>query len=152
MRDAGRFLEAKQQFFKIAHEATDPIAKLSAVVYNVPVLSALGEFDAAEHELRVAQELMEQAQALTLDSECAQRRSFLEVDLDFEIADLSWAEGKLQDAEARFDTHLRKHADKFRRPEFRFSWEVAYIRRAFVLADMGRWQEAPCFDDRFRLC
>jgi tetratricopeptide (TPR) repeat protein len=66
----------------------------------------------------------------------------LEVSLEFEEADICSYEGKLDEALAKFDLLLKKYGQKLKEPELRESYEMTQARRGFILADLGRCEEA----------
>ncbi len=143
LRDEGEFCAAKREFMEIAERTDDSITRASALLFNIPVLAALGEFElAADHIAAVARILERERETGPHTDGAGQQLRFLEVDLDMEDAYLAWADGRSQEAATKFSRLLDKHSEKLRKPEFRLGREIAKARYAFVLADLGRWQEA----------
>jgi tetratricopeptide (TPR) repeat protein len=142
LRDEGEFLAARREFMEIAEHTEDSVTKASTLLYNIPVLAALGEFElAADHIADVARILESERKTALHTQDAEQQLRFLEVEFDLKDAYLAWAGGKNQEAANKFSRLLVKHSEEFRKPEFRLGQEIAKARYAFVLADLGRWQE-----------
>jgi tetratricopeptide (TPR) repeat protein len=144
MRDEGRFLEAYQEFVTIATTTQDQIERGGILMNAAIALSASGQYEEAWKQLSAARSigLGSDVSGSPATTDKDEHRIRLEVELDFEEADLFWAEGKGQDALARFNRFLSKHSTTLRKPDFRNSYEAARARKAFVLADLGRWCDA----------
>jgi len=142
LRDGGLFRKAIDEFFRIAEETTDPIDKAGVLLNVAATFRALSEFDRARMELKSARNLVASSNVLALSALGDTRLVQLELGLDFEEADISGYEGKLDEALAKFDLLLKKYGPSLKIPELRESYEMIQARRGFILADLGRCKEA----------
>jgi len=62
--------------------------------------------------------------------------------IEFDDADISSYEGKIEEALAKFDLILEKYGRRLKEPELQESYEMIQSRRGFILADLGRNKEA----------
>jgi len=139
MRDEGKFIEAYNEFTRIAESVEDPLDKAGALLYAANTLEISGQCEAAMTKLGDARALMEDYPKSARD----ERFAALERFLDFEDANLFWLRG--EDPEAalkRFEMALRKYTLPSKDPRAPDFYEGIQARRAFVLADLGRWKEA----------
>jgi hypothetical protein len=129
LRDEGEFLAARREFMEIAEHTEDSVTKASTLLYNIPVLAALGEFElAADHIAEVARILESERKTALHTQDAEQQLRFLEVEFDLEDAYLAWAGGKNQEAATKFSRLLVKHSEEFRKPEFRLGDREGAIR------------------------
>jgi tetratricopeptide (TPR) repeat protein len=108
-----------------------------------------GRVEAAASNLSVARSLIESHS--TSDRVRDEKFAALELFLDYEDANLSWLRGdNLETTLRKFEAAIKKHGlggEVFNRsaaPKDQYSrdfYESTQIRRAFILADLGRWKE-----------
>jgi len=150
LRDQGKLTEAYDEFIQLAESAADPLDKAGATIYAANTLEISGQIEAATKKLREARSLIEGYPHPKSGAD--EKLSALELFLDYEGANLLWLRGgDLEAALDKFEAAIKKH-----RLEARFSkhnlapielhardfYEAIQIRRAFILADLGRWKEA----------
>jgi tetratricopeptide (TPR) repeat protein len=137
--DKGKYSEAHTEFIQLAEDTPDPIEKAWPLIYAANALHALGQQEAATIQLNTARSLLEKHRPPipTKDEKFATAQCFL----DFVDANLLWLRGgNMEAALDRFDAALRKHKTVL---EDSGSFQEAFlIRRAFILANLGRWKEA----------
>jgi tetratricopeptide (TPR) repeat protein len=139
LRDEGRLTEAYSEFIQIAENAADPLDKAGALLYAANTLEMSGQCEAATTKLNGARALMEAYPKAGRD----ERFAALELFLDFEDANLFWLRAENLEAVLRkFEAWLRKNAQPSNDPRARDFHTGIQTRRAFVLADLGRWKEA----------
>lgn len=137
--DKGNYSEAHTEFMQLAEDTPDPTEKAWALGYAANALHALGQQEAATLQQNAARSLLEKhrSQSPTKDEKFAIAECFL----DFVDANLFWrGGGNKQAALDRFDAALKKH--KIALEDSGSFQEAFLIRRAFILADLGRWKEA----------
>ena len=138
--DEGKFSEAHNEFIQLAEDTADPVEKAWPLIYAANTLQTLGEQEAATAQLSAARNLIEKHRP----SISARDEKFAAVEcfLDFVDANLLWLRGGNQVAALnRFDAALKKHRLALKDPRSRGLHEAFQIRRAFILADLGRWKE-----------
>jgi len=149
--DEGKYTEAHHEFIQLAESTPDPFERAWPLIYAANTLQGLGQQEAATAQLSAARTLIEEQRASrsASDEMFAAAESFL----DFEDANLSWLRGdNLEVALNRFDTALTKHRSALKDPRARGLYEAIQIRRAFILADLGRWKESlPLLEEISRL-
>lgn len=139
--DRGKYSEAHNEFIQLAENTPDPLEKAWPLIYAANTLQTLGQQEAATVQLSAARTLIEKHRP----SISARDEKFAAVEffLDFEDANLLWLRGGNQEAALnRFDTALKKHRLALKDLRSRSLHEAIQIRRAFILADLGRWKEA----------
>lgn len=138
--DEGKYTEAYDQFIQLAESTPDPLERAWPLIYAANTLQTLGRPEAATAQLSAARTLIEEQRASrSASDEFAAAESFL----DFEDANLSWLRGdNLETPLNRFDAALTKHRSALKDPRARGLYEAIQIRRAFILADLGRWKES----------
>jgi tetratricopeptide (TPR) repeat protein len=137
----GKYTEAYHEFIQLAENTRDPLERAWPLIYAANTLQTLGRQEAATAQLSSARALIEEQRASrsASDEMFAAAESFL----DFEDANLSWLRGdNLEAALNRFDAALTKHRSALKDPRARGLYEAIQIRRAFILADLGRWKES----------
>lgn len=150
LRDEGKLKEATDEFLELAEKAEDPLDKAGMLLHLTNTLEMSGQIEAAVTKLSVARTLIEgYSSSQTLRDE---KFGALELLLDYEDANLSWLRGgNLEASLGRFESLIKKHG--LRAPADKHStepkdvylsgfYESSQIRRAFILADLGRWKEA----------
>ncbi len=139
LRDGGKLTEASNEFVQIAECTTDPLDRAGALLYAANTLEMSGQCEAATTKLNAARALMEDYPKAGGD----ERFAALELFLDFEDAQLFWLRGENPEAVLRkFETWLKKYTLPSNDPRARDFYAGIQTRRAFVLADLGRWKEA----------
>jgi tetratricopeptide (TPR) repeat protein len=140
LRDQGKFAEAYEEFIEIAEIAADhPLDKVEAPLFAVKTLEISGQVETATTKLFAVRALMEDHPK----SERDERFAGLERFLDFEDANLFWLRGENPEAALnKFEAALKEHRLPLKDPRSRDFYEASQIRRAFILADLGRWKEA----------
>ncbi|HET9804694.1 MAG TPA: hypothetical protein VFP96_15745 [Candidatus Acidoferrum sp.] len=137
----GKYAEAYNEFIQLAENTTDPIEKVWPLIYAANTLQTLGQEEAATSQLSAARALLDKHRP----SDAAANEMFAaaETFLDFGDANLLWlGGGSLQTALSRFDVVLKKHRLGLKVPSARSLRDAIQIRRAFILADLGRWKES----------
>jgi tetratricopeptide (TPR) repeat protein len=137
--DEGKYSEAHTEFIQLAEDTPDPIEKAWALIYAANTLQALGQQEAAMIQLNAARTLLENHRPpiSTKDEKFAAAESFL----DLVDANLLWLRGgNMEAALGKFDAALKKH--KMALEDSGSFQEAFLIRRAFILANLGRWNEA----------
>lgn len=142
LRDEGKLREAIVEFCKIAKDSEDAVDKAGVFLNVATTLKALGEYDQARQNLSVARRLAASIAVASIKDPKDNRLQELEVSLDFDEADILSFEGHLSEALSKFDSILKNHKERLRKPEFREPYEMVQSRRGFLLADLGRWREA----------
>jgi hypothetical protein len=142
LRDEGKVMEAYNDFIQLAESETDALDKAGALIYAANALRLSAQYEAATKELRAARTLME-GYPLS-NSAAAEKFADLELFLDFEDANLLWlTDQNRQAALDKFEAILRKHRLPVSGdPRSHDAYEAIQTRRAFLLANLGRWQEA----------
>jgi tetratricopeptide (TPR) repeat protein len=139
--ETGKYSEAFNEFIQLAKDTRDPIEKAWPLIYAANTLQTLGQEEAATAQLSAARALIE----MHRPSDAAAYEAFAAAEsfLDFEEGNLLWMRGgSLEAALHRFDAALKKHRLTLKDPRARGLYEGIQIRRAFILADLGRWEEA----------
>jgi tetratricopeptide (TPR) repeat protein len=139
--DQQRYVEAYDEFMLLAENTADPVEKAWALLYAVNTLQTLGREEAATSQLSAVRKLIERHRppSSAIDEKFAAAEAFL----DFIDANLVWLRsGGTEAALARFDGVLYKHEKALKDRRAREFCEGIQIRRAFILADLGRWKEA----------
>jgi len=139
--DKGKYSEAHIEFIQLAENTPEPLEKAWPLIYAANTLQTLGEQEAATVQLSAARNLIERHRPSI--SARDERFAAVECFLDFVDANLLWLRGGNQEAALnRFDAALKKHRLALKDPRSRGLHEAFQIRRAFILADLGRWKEA----------
>jgi len=112
------------------------------VLYAAASLRAAGEFELARQQLSSIRQILPSLTVLDQDSSTDERRVWLEIAIAFEEADIDRTEGRTEEALARFQDLLSRFAAQLRQPTYHSDYEMVQTRRAFLLADLGRWVEA----------
>jgi tetratricopeptide (TPR) repeat protein len=143
LRDQGKLREAIDEFLQIAEDTVDSVDKAEIILYAVGSLRALSEYDTVAKQLAAARKLISMQQNPPSSGGMADyRRAVLEVQLDFEVANLHRFEGRNEEALAGFEAILKEYSQRLSEPGYREARESIEACRAFVLADIGRWREA----------
>jgi tetratricopeptide (TPR) repeat protein len=139
--DKGKYSEAHNEFIQLAEHTPDPLEKAWPLIYAANTLQTLGQQEAATIQLSAARTLIEKHRpSMSVRDEKFEAVEFF---LDFEDANLLWLRrGNKQATLNRFDAALKKHKLVLKDPGSRSLHEAIQIRRAFILADLGRWKEA----------
>jgi tetratricopeptide (TPR) repeat protein len=139
LRDEGKLTEAYDEFTQLAQTSADPLDKAGALLYAANTLEISGQQEAATAQLSAARALMEAYPK----SQRGEKFAALERFLDFQDANLFWLSGENPEAALnRFEAALKKHEPQLKDPRARDFYEATQTRRAFILADLGRWKEA----------
>jgi predicted negative regulator of RcsB-dependent stress response len=139
--DKGKYSEAHNEFIQLAEDTPDPVEKAWPLIYAANTLQTLGQQEAATAQLNAARTLLEKHRPSisARDEKFAAAECFL----DFEDANLLWLRGGNKEAALdRFDAALKKHRIALEDQRSGSLHEAFQIRRAFILADLGRWKEA----------
>ncbi len=137
----GKYAEAHKEFIQLAEDTPDPLEKAWPLIYAANALQTLGQEEAATAQLSAARTLIEEHRpsSPTKDEKFAAAELFL----DFEDANFLWRRGGNHEGALNcFDAALKKHRFTLKDPGSRGLYEAMQIRRAFILADLGRWKEA----------
>jgi tetratricopeptide (TPR) repeat protein len=136
-RDQGRFEEASEELNHLAADTTDPVDKAGVLLNSVATYIAWGKLELAKRQLDSVQKLV-----FALKDQDDQRVRDLIINLGIAAADINAAEGDYEGASVKLGTLLEQHRPELQQPEFQGSYELIQTRRAFLLADIGRWREA----------
>jgi len=143
LRDQGNLREAINEFVGVAEDTDDPVDKAGVLLNVATTFDALGEYDQARQQLLAARRLVSSLEDWSAETPRDGRIVQLKVSLDFEDAEICSFEGQLDMALAKFDQLLKTYGRMLvEEPELRESYEMIQTRRAFLLADLGRWKEA----------
>jgi tetratricopeptide (TPR) repeat protein len=142
LRDEGKLREAISEFFGVAGDAEDPVDKAGVLLNIATTFNALGEYDQARQQMLAARRLVSSLEDWSAETPRDGRIVQLKVSLDFEDAEICSFEGQLDMALGKFDQLLKTYGRMLQEPELRESYEMTQTRRAFLLADLGRWKEA----------
>src|SRR5437868_1522754 len=141
LKEEGRLSEAYNAFAALAEQTSDKIDRAAVLVYEAQTLKLLGRIDDAYRRLNAARSLVNNE--LPWQAGRDDRLRHLEVYIDYEDADLNWLQGSQPEhALAKFETTLNAYSDRWREPDFSGFFESMEGRRAFILADLGRWRAA----------
>lgn len=150
LRDAGKLVDAYNEFLRLAEDAADALDKAGATLYAADTLLVSGQLEAARAHVKAARSLIEELRQP--DSPGNERFAAFELFLDYEEANLLWLGGGAQEeALARFEEAIKKH--RLERPfqsrdatpndlHARSFHEAIQIRRSFILCNLDRWREA----------
>jgi len=137
----GKYTEAYDEFIQLAENTPDPLEKAWPLLYAANTLQALGQEEAATAQLSAARTLIEKHRPSSPAKD--EKFAAAELFLDFEDANFLWLRGGNHEAALnKFDAALKKHTLTLKNPGSRGLYEAIQIRRAFILADLGRWKEA----------
>jgi len=139
--DDGKYAEAYNEFIQLAENTSDPLERVWPLLYAANTLQSLGQEEAATAQLSAVRTLVETHRL----SNIATNEMFVAAEsfLDFVDANLLWLRGRtLEAALSRFDAAVKKHGIALKDSRARGLYEAIQIRRAFILADLGRWKEA----------
>lgn len=150
LREDRNFAQAYNEFIWLAESSVDPLDKAGALLHAANTLEMSGKTEAAATELSAARALIEQYRPAR--SQGDEKFAAVELFLDYEDANLAWLRGEnLQATISRFEAVTKKHSlesasnKDSRKPKNLYSrnfYESIQIRRAFILADLGRWEVA----------
>lgn len=137
----GKYSEAHNEFIQLAEDTPDPVEKAWPLIYAANTLQTLGQQEAATAQLSAARTLLEKHRPSISSKD--EKFAAAECFLDFEDANLLWlGRGNEEEALERFDAALKKHRIALEDQRSGSLREAFQIRRAFILADLGRWKEA----------
>jgi tetratricopeptide (TPR) repeat protein len=137
----GKLTEAYDEFLQIAETTPEILDKARVLLYAAHTLQALGEEEPATRKLDSARALIEEYKCSGSVQDEKLRAS--ELFLEFEDANLLWIRGgNRETALNRFEAILKKHASALKDPGNPYLYRGIQTRRAFILADVGRWKEA----------
>ena len=142
LREDGKLREAIDEFYRIAEDTQDPVDKAGVLLNVAATLQALGQYDQAREQLSAAQSIVAPLDDSSIESSCDEQLLQLKVGLAFEEADILSYEGNTEEALAQFDLLLKKYDQELKEPGLRKKYEMIQARRGFILADLGRCQEA----------
>lgn len=119
LRDEGKLREAISEFLRIVSESTGSLDKAGVMLNVATTFKALGEYDQARQQLATARRFVSSLDESAIEAMGDSRPLQLEVNLDFEDADISSFEGQLDAAIAKFDLLLKKYGRRLDEREFR---------------------------------
>jgi tetratricopeptide (TPR) repeat protein len=150
MRDDGKLTQAYDEFSRLADSTADPLDKAGALLYAANTLEISGQVEAATTKISAVRALIEEHR--TPMSMSNEKFAALELFLDYEDANLAWLRDEnREEVLKRFDATLKKHkldaalqkdSPAHKDVHSRDLYESIQIRRAFILADLARWEEA----------
>ena len=148
LRDKEKYNEAFQEFLQLAETEAEPLDKAIPLLHAINTLEISGQLEAATDKLSEVRALMHDHP----HPEGDEKFEACELFLDYEVANLLWLRGgNAESALTKFDAAIEKH--KLEEPYnessltykgafFRDFYESIQMRRAFILANLGRWKEA----------
>lgn len=120
----------------------DSIDRAGILLNLAATLTELARFDEARTQLQAGQALLLSARRDSPDGSDDLKIQDLEVCFEFQEAYICRAEGKYDEALSRLDALLAKHEKVLGLPEMRANYELIQCRRALLLGDLGRCNEA----------
>jgi tetratricopeptide (TPR) repeat protein len=139
--DEGKYAEAYNEFIQLVQNTPDPLEKAWPLLYAANTLQTLGQEEAATAQLNAARALIEKHRVSSPPTD--EKLAAADLFLDFEDANFLWRQGGNQEAAlGRFDAALKKHRLTLKDPGSSDLCDAIQVRRAFILADLGRWKEA----------
>jgi len=143
LRDSGKFREAYEEFVGLAENTEDPFDKAWLLLNAAATLRASGQHALARQQLDAIGNFNSISDSSNLEaSRRAIRLLELEMGVEFEEATLSEAEGRKEEALASLSALLIKYQENIKDPDVLDLYNTIRMRRAFLLADLGRFQEA----------
>lgn len=142
LKEKGKLKESFEEFTKLADDSEDPIDKAGAVLYAAASLKMAGEFKLAKQQLNTVRGILANLPHLGKDTSTDERTVWLGIAVGFEEADVYRAEGQTEQALAKFRDVLSRFAVQLHQPSYRSDYEMIQTRHAFMLADLGRWDDA----------
>ena len=142
LQNKGKLREAIDEFLKLARDTDDQIDRAGILLNAATTLRALGEYDRARSELAEARTIAPSLESFHSASLRDERIPQIHLSLDLEEAEIFRYAGDNQQALSRFDHVMVKYQQWWKQPDYRDSYEMTQTRRAFFLADIGRWQLA----------
>jgi tetratricopeptide (TPR) repeat protein len=136
-----KYSEAYDAFTQLAEDTANPIERAWPLLYAANTLQTLGQEEAATAQVNAVRELLERHRSPSSASD----ENFIaaEAFLGFSEGHLLWRRGGNEEAAlSRFDAVLKKHGRALKDPRAQGLYEGIQIRRAFILANLGRWNEA----------
>lgn len=118
----------------------DPTDKAAAMLYAAASLKMAGEFEPARQQMKVAREILTNIRQS--DTSTNERTVWLGIAIGFEEADIDRTAGRSEEALSKFRDLLSRFAVQLRHPSYHSDYEMIQTRRAFMLADLGRWNDA----------
>jgi tetratricopeptide (TPR) repeat protein len=142
LRDQGKYKEAADLFLDLA-KATDDLFEKAGMLLNLThTLKASGSSGLAKTQLSAARELLSLPRNAALGNADEENRRRLLIWAELEDARISVAENGEEDAVNRLDGILANHQSELSKPAFAEIYQAVQRDRAFMLADLGCFQEA----------
>jgi len=142
LKQSGKPREAYEEFVALASQSKDPIDKAGALLYAELCLKDDGELHRARLQLNAVTEILRDSSSLSKGTSANDRTLWLQFAVRFEEADLSYMEGRAEEALAKFEELLSEFAPQLRESNHHSDHEMIQVRRGIILADLGRWSEA----------
>jgi tetratricopeptide (TPR) repeat protein len=143
LKEDGKFTESFKEFVRLAGDTEEPTDKAAAFLYAAASLKMAGQFEPARQQLNEVKAILATSSIQgSKDIFPVERTQWLELAVAFEEADTYRAESRTEEALARFQDLLSRFAVQVRQPSYRADYEMIQTRRAFLLADLGRWGDA----------
>ncbi len=150
LRDEQKLTDAYDEFSRLVESTTDPLDKALVLLHAVSTLEMSSQIELATGQLRTARSLIEKSRLTKSPGD--EKFAAAELFLDYEDANLAWLRGENPQVTLhRFEAVIEKHSltsvckGDGRGPKDLYLGnfcESIQIRRAFILADLGRWKEA----------
>jgi tetratricopeptide (TPR) repeat protein len=142
LRDQGRLEEALEEFRTLARETIDPIERAGVAIQITDTLLRANRADLAKIELGTVRATLANLGTSVQEPNSDERIGWLRIGAQIEEADISKADGRPDEALAK----LESLASELSRPAlnaiYRDSYEIVQLSRAYLLCDLGRWNEA----------
>lgn len=142
LQDQGKLREAADEFIRIAEDTSDEIDKAAVLLNAATTLRALGDFDHARRRLDEIRRLPALSDIGPSSVVADERILWIAITVEIEDAEIYRAEGNERVALARLDDLFSRYQHRLLDPHLRDSYQLIQTRRAFLMADLGRWQEA----------
>jgi tetratricopeptide (TPR) repeat protein len=142
LRDQGKYKEAADLFLDLA-KATDDLFEKAGMLLNLThTLKASGSLDLARSQLNTARELLSLPPNAVLGNADDENRRRLLIWAELEDARIVAAEDRLQEAIGSLNGILADHRSELSKPGFVEIYQAVRRDRAFLLTDIGSFQEA----------
>jgi tetratricopeptide (TPR) repeat protein len=139
---SGNYEEAVEQFSKAAAITEDSINRAGILLNLASTLTELARFDEAQAQIEEGRTLLLAARRPSPNGSDDLKIKDLEICFELQEAEISRAEGKYDEALSKLNALLSKHDKVLRKSEMRANYELIQSRRALLLGDLDRCNEA----------
>src|SRR5258708_20411194 len=136
----GKHREAADIFLDLASNSDNFFRKGGMLLYVAHAFKEMEQFDRARKQLEAVHGLLHLPPDLALSSADEATRRGLLIGIELEDPRISAGEQNLQEAVDKLDLLLAKHRADLLKPNFGEIYQTVRRDRAFLLADMGRFE------------